>query len=313
LLAAAAVVFVVVPTALPTYVQNLLSEILILGIFAMSLDLLMGYTGLLSLGHAAYFGVAAYVTGLIVARYGIDTFWIIAPLAILAATLTSAIFSVVALRVSGVYFMLVTFALGQLLYSVAHQWRYLTTGGAEGITGIRRPTLGVDFRWDSLKFYFFVLVLFAIAAFLMRRIVQSPFGVVLRGIRENEARMRTLGYNTWRYKYAISVISGAAAGLAGMLFAFHLGVVSPTIFDFTTSGGAMFMVIIGGTGTLYGPVVGAAVIQLIEFYASDIVRDRAPMIVGIVFVVSIMFLRAGVGVAALRLWRRLLRQAPATG
>ncbi|MBA7691472.1 hypothetical protein ES703_100017 [subsurface metagenome] len=305
--AAIIVILILLPPFLPPYLQSLMTKILIFSIFAMSLDLIMGYTGLISLGHAAYFGMGGYTVGVLMVHYDINLLWISAPLGILLAALTAAIFGFIALRVTGFYFIFVTMALGQLLFSIAFKWEWLSTFGVEAIVGISRPDVGLPwFTWSPTSFYYFVFLAFVICFFLLNRLVGSPFGYALQGIRDSEPRMRALGYNTWLYKYIVFVIAGAFAGVAGVLFAYHNSIVVPTDLSITTSALVMFMVILGGTGTLYGPVIGAAVLIPVEFYAGLITPERWPLILGGGFVLSIMYARAGIGVYLLRLWNKVV-------
>lgn len=299
------IILSILPPFLPTYIQSLMTKILIFAIFSMSLDLLMGYTGLISLGHAAYFGAGAYTVGALTLHYGINNLWLSAPLGILAAAVIAAIFGLVALRVSGAYFILVTLALGQLLFSVAWKWRWLSSPGAEGIAGIARPDIGLPgFTWSYISFYYFVFLALIIIFFLLNRLVNSPFGYALQGIREGELRMRALGYNTWLYRYIAFVIGGTIAGLSGVLFAYHNSVVVPEHLAMVTSGLAMFMVILGGTGTIYGSIIGAAVIITVEYYSGIFTPERWPLILGGAFVVCIMYARQGVGVYLFRMWNK---------
>ncbi len=308
-LIAGAVVFIGLPPFLPIYIQSLATKMLIFAILAMSLDLLMGYSGLISLGHAAYFGVGGYTVGVFLLHYGIDSLWITAPAGIFMALLVAAVFGIIALRVTEIYFLLVTVALGQLLFSVAWKWKWISTPGIEGISGITRPTIGLsEFSWNSLSFYYFVFVIFVIAFFLLWRLVNSPFGYALRGIRESEPRMRVLGYNTWLYRYISFVIGGGFAGLAGVLFSYHNGLMVPEHFALVTSGLVMFMVILGGTGTLYGPAIGAIVLIAVEFFAGIITPQRWPLILGSAFVIVIMYARQGIGVYLFKLLKMVIKQ-----
>ncbi|MFC1907268.1 branched-chain amino acid ABC transporter permease [Chloroflexota bacterium] len=305
--AAIIVILILLPPFLPSYVQSLMTKILIFAIFAMSLDLIMGYTGLISLGHAAYFGVGGYTVGILLIHYDISMLWISAPVGILMAVLFAAIFGLIALRVTGFYFIFVTMALGQLLFSIAFKWEWLSTVGVEAIVGIPRPAVGLPwFSWSPTSFYYFVLLAFVLCFFLLNRLVRSPFGYALQGIRDSEPRMRTLGYNTWLYKYIAFIIAGAFAGVGGVLFAYHNSIVVPTHLSITTSALVMFMVILGGTGTLYGPVIGATVLIPVEFYAGLITPERWPLILGGAFVLSIMYVRAGIGVYLFRLWNKVV-------
>ena len=300
------ILLVTVPPFLSSYLQSLVSRILIFAIFAMSLDIIFGYTGLISLGHAAYFGMGSYAVGILTLHYGIESFWIVTPLAIFIVAFTAAVFGVLALRVSGMFFLMITFALGQLLVSVAIKW-YSMTGGVYGLTGIPRPSLGLSgFRWNNTYFYYFILLVFAICFFILYKFVHSPFGLSLKGIRENESRMQAMGYNTWLYKYIAFIVSGIFGGIAGILFAYFNRLINPAYLDVMTSSSVMLMVILGGAGTLYGPVIGAAVLILVEYFAGIYLPKRWPLILGGVFVITIMYARAGIGVYLSKLGKELI-------
>jgi len=298
-------VLLVLPSFLSTYPLSILTKVLIYAIFAMSLDLIVGYTGLLSLGHAAFFGVAGYAFGILMVRYGIESFWLVVPLGILAAGIVAAIIGYISLRVSGVYFLLVTLAFGQLLSVAAVKWTSVT-GGTNGLVGIIKPHLGLPgFTWTNFSFYYLVFLAFVICFFLLHRITNSSFGRALVGIRENEPRMQSLGYNTWAHKYVAFIIGGLFAGVAGVLFASFYGIMVPGHLGITTSSSVMLMVIIGGAGTLFGPAIGAAFILVLERFASDLVPERWPLILGVVFVICVLFLRGGFGSYLSRFWRRV--------
>jgi branched-chain amino acid transport system permease protein len=300
-----AVIFIVLPFFISAYFQNILMEILIFGIFALSLNILWGYTGLPSLGHAAYFAVAGYTVGILIVEFGINNFWITALAGILLATLVAAILGVPALRMAGGYFLLVTLAMGQLVHSVASKWRTVT-GGDTGLGGITMPDLHLPWvTMNSQVFYYLVFVAFIICAFLIYRIVHSPFGEALQGIRENEPRMRALGYNTWLYKYAAFIVAGLFAGVAGIFFASFNGLMSPVHADVSTSTLVMLMVVLGSTSVIFGPVLGAVVVVIIEHLAIIYAAERWPLILGAVFILSVMFLRSGLSVYLLRLWRKV--------
>jgi len=295
----------VLPPFLSNYFVSMLTKVLIFALFAMSLDLILGYTGLLSLGHAAFMGVAGYTAGILMVHCGIDSFWLIMPLAVLAAGIAAVIIGYMALRVSGVYFLLITLAFGQLLSIAAIRLRGLT-GGTNGLIGISYPDLGIpSFTWSGLSFYYLVFISFLICFFLLYRIVNSSFGRALVGIRENEPRMQALGYNTWAHKYAALIVSGLFAGVAGALFASFYGIMVPEHLALPTSAMAMLMVVIGGPGTLFGPVVGSLVVVLLEHYASIYTPERWPLILGGVFVICVIFLRGGIGIYLSRFWRKV--------
>lgn len=305
---AAGTILILLPPFVPLDVQTMLTKVLIFAIFAMSLDLIMGYTGLLSLGHAAFFGIGAYGAGILIVKYGIESFWISAPLGILMATLVAAVFGPIVLRVRGIYFLLVTCALGQLLSCIAVWWDPMT-GGYDGLWGIPRPVLGLTgFTWDNLSLYYFVFVIFALCSFVLYRLIGSPFGYALRGIRESELRMRTLGYNTWLYKYIAFVIAGFFAGVAGVLYGATYGAIRPSALALDTSALVMLMVIIGGAGTLFGSVIGSGVISLMHYFISWYLPERWPLIVGVVFVAAVMYARGGIIIHLRRLWRKVSYQ-----
>lgn len=301
------VILIILPLFLPSHLQYLMARVFIFAIFAMSLNLIWGYTGLFTLGHAAFFGVGGYASSILVMRYGIESFWLIAPAGILMAALVAAVFGYIALRVSGLYFLMVTFALGELLVSLAQvdAWRDIT-GGHFGLRGIPPPNLGIPwFTWNGISWYYFVFLAFAICYFLLHRIVNSPFGHVLQGIREGEPRMRALGYNTWRYKYIAFIIGGLFAGVAGVLFAPFMMLIGPRHFAIITSAEGLLYVIIGGAGTLFGPVIGAAVIISMEYGVSMYTPERWPLILGAMFVIVVMFLRGGIYPHLVNLWRKV--------
>jgi branched-chain amino acid transport system permease protein len=288
-------VLALLPVLLPPYLQGVATRVLIFALLAMSLDLMYGYAGLWSLGHAAFFGVGGYTVALLMVERGVTSFWVGAGLGVLAAAVASAILGVVALRVRGIYFILVTFALGQMLASLAQQWDALQTSGAEAVVGIVPPEITpfvID--WSAEAIYYFVAVVVILAALALSSAVRSPFGDVLLGIRENEGRMSALGYNVWLYKYAAFVVAGAFAGLAGVLFVYQAGLIAPTNLGVAQSGLVMLMVILGGAGTLWGPALGAAIVVLVQYYASDLAPAREDLILGLLFLVTLLVFRGGV-------------------
>jgi branched-chain amino acid transport system permease protein len=282
----------------------MVTKILIFSTFALSLNLLWGYTGLISLGHATYFGVGAYTSTIMIVRMGIGNFWLAALIAIAVAGLVAAIYGLIALRVSGLYFLLVTLALGQLMFYVAEKWRAVT-GGSNGVIGTPYPDIGIEgFTFNSVSFYFFVFIIAAFCFFLLYRLVHSPFGHGLQGIRDDEKKMQSLGYNTWLHKYIAFIIAGMVAAVAGVLFSYFLVVVGPPQLSITTSTTALLMVIIGSTQVFWGPVAGAVAVILFEYLASIYVPERWPLILGAIFVIAVMFLRDGIGVSLIRLWSK---------
>jgi branched-chain amino acid transport system permease protein len=300
LFAACAVLLLAVPPFLPPYPLTLLTQILVFAIFAMSLDLLLGYTGLASLGHAAYFGIAAYVVAILATRSQ-ASFWACLGAAVLAATAVAAVFGFVAIRAVGVYFLMITLALGMVTWGLAFRWVSLTMGD-NGISGIARPSLfGVSLA-SPLPFHYLSVAVFLVAFALLWVIVHSPFGLSLQGIRETERRMRALGYDVWLHKYLAFVLAGAFAGLAGALWAYYDGFVSPVEVHLVTSVETLLMVALGGPGTLFGPILGAAVIVLFKNLLS-IYTKRWLLILGLVYIGVIVLTPKGI-MGALRGARR---------
>jgi branched-chain amino acid transport system permease protein len=297
---------VVLPVFMPKNVQGIMTKFLIYAVFAISYDLIFGYTGLVSLGHAAFFGAGGYAVAVLSLHYGTNSFWLGGILAIIVSTLLAVVLGFISLRVTGTYFLLLTFALAQLLYSVAWNIPWFNSEGMQGIARINFPSLGIPGEiWSDATLYYFVLVIAVICYYILRRITKSPFGHALVGIREGEARMTALGYNTWLYKYMGYIIAAPFAGMAGALFAYYSRFISPAQFGLGTSFYPMVMAIIGGTGTLFGPVIGAGVVVFVEYFASLITPERWPLILGIIFVLSIMYLRSGLGVSIYKLWQKV--------
>ncbi len=297
---------VVAPAFMPPDVQGIMTKFVIYAVFAISYDLIFGYTGLVSLGHAAFFGVGGYAVAVLALRFGTDLFWLGMPLGIVLSILVALVFGFVSLRVSGTYFLLLTFALAQLLYSVAWSVPWLNSTGIQGIANIPLPGLGIPGHvWTPASYYYLVLSVFAICYVLLKRITDSPFGHALTGIREGEARMAATGYNTWAFKYCAYVLAAAFAGVAGVLYAYFNRFISPAQFGINTSFYPMVMAIIGGSGTLYGAVIGAAVVVFAEYFASIVTPERWPLILGIIFVVSIIYFRAGLGAGFIQLWQKV--------
>jgi branched-chain amino acid transport system permease protein len=281
---------------------------LVFALFAMSLDLLLGHTGLASLGHAAYFGLGAYVVGLLAVKAGLG-FWLAFPIGVLAAYVLSALFGLLALRARGAYFLMITLALGQVMWAVAFGWRSMT-GGDDGLANIPRPNLGLEWALSDANFYYyFTLAVVVLGAALLVYIMRSPFGRALRGIRESETRMLALGYNVWRYKYAAFVLAGTFAGLAGCLYVYQNSFVGPEYVHVLRSAEVLLMVILGGSGTLAGPAIGAAVIVLLENLISAHTQ-RWLLILGWVYVLVTMFAPRGlVGLAQEHWQRRVARRS----
>ena len=289
---AGVLVLAALPSVLSTYYLGLAVEVMIFALFAMSLDLLIGYAGMASLGHAAYFGVAAYATGLLAVKLGWSV-WLVLPAALIAAALTATLFGLLALRTRGSYFLMITLALSQVVWGIAFGWRTLT-GGDDGLPDVPRPWLGPHWPLTADRpFYYFVLVLVAIGTILLARIVASPFGYALRGIRESETRMLALGYNVWRYKLAAFVLAATFAGLAGSLYVYYTRFVSPDYLQVLRSAEVLLMVILGGAGTLIGPAIGAAFIVLLENVVSAH-TERWLIVIGVIYILVALFAPRGI-------------------
>lgn len=268
-----------------------LMKLLCFAMFACAFNLLLGYTKMLSFGHAAYFGSSAYVTGWLVTAHGWGTIpGILAGVA--AALLLSLAIGAIAVRRQGIYFAMITLALSQLVFFVCLQAQF--TGGENGLQGMPRGSVFglIDLGRDTTMYYFVLAVFAAVYAFI-RRIVHSPFGQVLKAIRENEPRAISLGYEVDRYKLAAFVLSGALAGLAGSLKALVLGFVTLSDVSLGTSGDVILMTLLGGSGTFLGPVVGAGIVVTLQEYLSGLVGAWVSVIIGAVFVVCVMIFRRG--------------------
>ena len=276
------------------------TEIWIFAIFGLGLNLLLGYTGLLSFGQSTFFGSAAYVAGWLLKHYGINVFFALG-IGVGVGALSALLVGYLCVQRSGLYFIMLTFALNQLFYFVAYQWTTVT-GGEDGMPGIPRPEFfGIDFR-DPISYYVFVSLLFLAFLFLMKRIVESPLGRILQAIRENETRAGAVGYSVPRFKLLAFVIGGAFSGAAGVLYAMLFGIVPLEAISFVTSGNVVFATLIGGSGSLYGPIIGSFVfIWLSE--SMSVVWARWPLLLGVAFIIVVLFFRGGVVEAWSRIWR----------
>ncbi|HKE87202.1 MAG TPA: branched-chain amino acid ABC transporter permease [Vicinamibacterales bacterium] len=285
-------IFLIVgPPFVSPYWIGLLTQMVILAILAMSLDLLLGYTGLPSLGHAGFFGVAAYGVGILSTTYH-ASFWVSVAGGLLTGIVLAALLGLIVSHVRDVYFLMITLALGMVLWGLSYRWIPMT-GGDNGISGIPRleshaglPVTG------PIPFYYVALLVLAACSVLMMRLVASPFGLTLRGIRENERRMKSLGFNTWVHCYLSYVVSGAFASVSGVMWAYYNGFVSPTYLDLTASSELFLMVTLGGPATLAGPVFGAGAIVLLKNVMSAYTA-RWLLVLGIVYIATIMWAPQG--------------------
>jgi branched-chain amino acid transport system permease protein len=286
----------------PRFLVTFLGEVFILAIAAMSLDLLVGYTGLVSMGHAGLFAVGAYAAGR-VALHLSPSIWLTLPAAVLAAGLIAAAMAFFALRTSNVTFLMITLAFGQMIYALAVKWNKVT-GGSDGLTGIPRPT-GLLVEMTGARLYWVALAAMLLVYGLLLRITRSPFGHVLVGIRENENRMRAVGADVRRYKLIAFTLAGGLAGLAGGLYAHYTQFVAPNLAFWTKSGEFMVMVIIGGSGTLIGSIFGTGVLMALQDVVSSH-SERWQSIMGALFILFILFARGGL----MGLWNRFRSQRP---
>ena len=276
------------------YVQ-FVTKILIMAIFAGSLNLLVGYTGLISLGHAAFFGIAGYILALYSPDTHAASFWTSLALAVSGAALLALVIGTLVLRTGGVFFIMATLAFAEMLFYVFHDTAI--AGGSDGIYIYERPALMIG-NWQPLDlahFVHFYYVVFALAigvTLFMYTILKSPFGQVISGIRVNEQRMRALGFHTFRYKLVCFVIAGAIAGLAGYLSAVQFGVVNPEMLGWHLSGSVLMMVILGGMGTLTGPILGAFSLMFLEEVFQTLTKHWQ-LLIGAVIVLVALYLPHG--------------------
>ena len=318
-----AIIVLLLPLFIPSHWASLVSKMMIIGLFATSLNIIWGYANIPSFGHAAFFGAGAYSAAILVLKLGITSFWLGLLLAVVASAVIAAILGVPAFRVFGVgagavnpiYFLLATIAFGELLSRLAITIRPVT-GGSTGLSGVPQAHIGFGSVLGARQYYYLVLVLGVICLFLMYRILSSHFGYALRGIHDNEKRMQALGYNTWLYKYTSWIIAGVFGGIAGVLFTYNYYTVTPDKFAMSTSDISFLLVILGGTTVFFGPLVGAIFYVAIEEVVSSYLPARWPLIFGAIIVIAIMATPwskrryQGLGPFVLLVWRWLGKTAP---
>ena len=289
------------------YIQ-FVTKVMIMALFAMSLDLLVGYAGLVSLGHALPFGLAAYALMLMTPEYQAPGFWLSIAASMSVAAIASLVVGLLVLRTSGIYFIMVTLAFGQMAYYYVHDSRHL--GGSDGKYIYVRPAHEM-FGWkpfdleNPAHFYYVVLALMVFVYTTIRILLASPFGRVVVAIRENEHRLRMLGYATFRYKLVCFILAGMLAGLAGWLAAAHDGLVNPEMLSWHQSGQLLMMVILGGMGTPAGPILGAAALKALELVFQGWTKHWQ-LLLGLFIVASVLFMPRGLAQALE--WKR--RSAP---
>jgi len=295
--------FLIFPFLVPY--KALATQVLIYGLFALGFNLLYGYAGLLSFGHAAYFGLGAYGTGVVLARLHWESVWASLAVGLALAAAGGALIGYFCLRRRGIYFAMLSLAFAQLLYFVGFQLTGLT-GGDDGLRGIPVLAVGLgalSISLDSpITFYYFALAVVGVAVAGLKRILDSPFGAVLQAIRENSGRATACGYDINRVKLLSFVFSGAFAGLAGGLNALYLRIVPIDILYWTTSGQVVMMALLGGAGTFFGPFVGAGVFLILEDVLS-LFTERWQLVIGAVFVAFVLFMPRGI-------WGTLLERLP---
>jgi branched-chain amino acid transport system permease protein len=280
---------------------NMASQVLIYALFALSINMLLGYGGMVSLGHAAYLGIAGYAC-ILATTAGYDQLTA-AVFAVALSTAAAAFFGVLSLRAPGLGFIMITLALGQIVWGVAYRANDLT-GGDNGIRHPARPMpLGFDIR-DASSFYYFTLVVFLVALFFIWRFGRSPFGASLKGARDQPRRMRMLGHNVWLVRWITFVMAGFWASVAGVLYVYYNLFLSPHAISLQQSAEILLMAILGGASTLSGPIVGAAIITLVKNVVSTYV-ERWNTLLGVIFVVVIVFMPYGLVPGCAQAWQRL--------
>ncbi len=296
-----------VPMSGESFYVELVAKMLLMAIFAMSLDLLVGFTGLVSFGHAAYFGIAAYSVALFTAKFGQMSLWVMLPAAILLSAAAALVIGIFVIRTKGIYFIMVTLAFAQMAYFVFHDTPL--GGGSDGVYVDARPTAAigswVPFDLDNeLHMFYFVLVMMLLVYLFLHRVLQSPFGRVLMGIKSNEHRMQSLGYFTFGYKLAAFTLAGALGGVAGFLYAVLFGFVTPELLSWHESGNVLLMVILGGMGNLAGAVLGAFAFEAMREFFADITKYWQ-LLMGGVIVALVLFLPGGLTAIPGRIKRAL--------
>ena len=287
-----------------TYYIDVASQILLFAVFALALNVLVGYGGLVSLGHAGLFAVSGYTAGLMLqAGFG----HVVADVAaVLVTLLTSAVFAVLALRSTGIGFLMITLALGQILWGIACRWADLTNGD-NGVNISTRPSpFGISLASAS-SFYYATLVVFVLALATMAAFVRSPFGASLCGTRDQARRMAALGYNVWLIRFLAFLFSGFWCGIAGLLYIYNKQFISPQVSALQASAEVLLMVISGGTATLLGPIAGAAIVVITKYVVSAYVV-RWNLVLGVIFVAIISFMPEGLVPGSVRLWGFALRR-----
>ncbi len=290
----------VLPVILPAYGVRLATEVFIMSIFVLSLGFIIGYAGLVSLGHAAFFGLGAYTVALLGKTAGSS--YVLIAAAIVIAGLMAFITGWLFMKTSGAYFLMITLAFSQVLFAVFYKWKD-ATNGADGMSVSAMLDLGFGPIRGQMGMYYFMAVSLLLCYFLLFRYIASPAGRVTIGIKENENRMRALGYKTRSYKLIAYTVSGAMAGYAGAMYAYFNKFVSPETLSWHFSGEALVMAIIGGVGSLFGPPIGAALFVILQNYVSTF-TERWPIVMGVIFIIFVLYGRGGIANLLTFLWRK---------
>jgi branched-chain amino acid transport system permease protein len=278
------------PFAVGQFWMTLITQIYIYGLLALSVDLLLGHAGLYSLCHASFFAIAAYTTAILQVRHGVPTL-LAAPAGILAGTLLAILYGA-SVRTRGVYFILITIALGYIIWGAVYRWASFT-GGDNGITNVPPPSIGSVTIASQTAYYYFALAVVLLCALGYRILIRSPFGLTLRGIKASESRMRSLGYRTTKHLYIAFVISGAMASLAGVLYVYYNRFINPVAASFQISVEVSLMAIVGGSGTIIGPFLGSGIVLGLRNWVSSFFEFHAA-VMGIVFIATILWAPHGI-------------------
>jgi branched-chain amino acid transport system permease protein len=290
------------PFTVGEYFVNLASQVVIAVVFASSLNLLAGYGGLTSLGHAAFLGISAYTSAWLATKLGLGHA-VTAPAALLVTAAMGMLFGWISLRASGLGFLMLTLALSQIVWGLGYRL-VAVTNGDNGISGLTRPH---PFGWDldiSNNYYWFSLAIGCASIYLMKRLIESPFGASLRGTRDQPRRMAALGYHVWAIRWVTFVAASFFAGVAGLLYVYFHKYIHPSVMAVPVSAEALLSVIAGGAGTVYGPALGAVVVVVLKNYASAFI-ERWNMMLGLVFLFIVIFMPAGLVAGLTGAWRRL--------
>lgn len=305
----ALIVLAALPYWMPgSYYINIASQILFYAVFALAVDVLIGYGGLVSLGHAGILGISCYIVAIVVA-----TGWghfVAIMIAVAGTLLAMAVYALVALRATGIGFLMITLALGQIIWGLAYRW-ITVTNGDNGLSVASRPAPFGYALTSATAFYYATLIVFVIALAATAIFIHSPFGAALKGTRDQSQRMNALGFNVWLIRFCACLFSGLLTAIAGILFVYYNEFISPQALALTASAEVVLMVISGGAGTLFGPVVGAALVVIMKNVASAYIV-RWNFVLGAIFVAIVVFMPEGIVPGTARLWRWLRRPRAAS-